>query len=292
MNRNNLSYPYPVLGINDDVAPALGTDQVSFDKPLSDAEYFTFTVHLRQHNKTISDLIAEGKAEYMVEVNCSSTLYKHCFSSPEPDLTFRIGRRTIAGRIVLSSCVVVKDKFDYVNDDFNEDYDGITFPMEPGDILVLFNDGAYNLDIKYDKLYAAGSYMQIEEDPNPEHVYPWFDLNQDKIMITLPHAMYEQYSQFIHNDLSYMEIVHSSLVYNALVYALLNFDEDMYKDRMWHDCINYRIKTEKDLNEFDTLNDYIDKEMVYELAQKLLGNPYQRMFNHLQQLKENSQEEE
>lgn len=293
MNRNNLSYPYPVLGINDDVKTAIDKNKaVSFDQPSSDAEYYTFKVHLKQDNPTITELIKECKAEYMCEVNCSGTLYHHCFPSSEPNLTFRIGRRTVAGRMTIDSYIVVKQPFDYTNPSFNEDYEGVSFYMEPGDILAIFNQGVYNLDIKYDRLFAAGSYMQIEEDPNPEHKYPWFDLNQEKIMITLPHNMYEQYSLFIHNDLNYMEIVHSSLVYNALVYALLNFDDDRYEKKMWHDCINYRIKTEKDLNEYEVMNDFVDKEMAYDLAQRLLGNPYQRMFNHLQQLKEDKEEEE
>lgn len=292
MNRNNLSYPYPVLGINDDVKTKIERGKaVSFDKTTSDAECYNFTVHLRQDNPTITQLIKAGKAEYMCEVNCSGTLYHHCFSSSEPDLTFRIGRRTVSGRMTIDSYIVVKESFEYTNPLFNDDYEGVTFHMEPGDILAIFNEGIYNLDIKYDKLFAAGTYMQIEEDPNPDNKYPWFDLNTEKIMITLPHAMYEQYSLFIHNDLNYMEIVHSSLVYNALVYALLNFDDPKYEKKMWHDCINYRIKTEKELSDFELLNDNQDIQMAYDLAQRLLGNPYQRMFNHLQQLKENKEEE-
>lgn len=293
MNKNNLSYPYPVLGINDDVKTKIDRKEaVAFSQTTSDAEYYTFNVHFRLDNPTIIELVQEGKAEYMIEVNCSNTLYHHCFSSTNADFSFRIGRRTVVGRITMDSYIVVKEAFEYSNPLFNDDYEGVAFNMEPGDILAYFNQGILNLDIKYDKLYAAGSYMQIEEDLNPEHNYPWFDLNQEKIMITLPHAMYEQYSRFIHNDLSYMEIVHSSLVYNALVYALLNFDDDRFKEKMWHDCINYRIKTEKELNEYEVLNDYVDKEMAYDFAQRLLGNPYQRMFDHLEKLKENEEEEE
>ena len=89
--------------------------------------------------------------------------------------------------------------------------------------------------------------------------------------------MFKLYDESIRHNNDYNEIIHSSIVFNALVFALYHIDEDQYKDLLWADSIKYRTETETALREFDLT----DKSRVFELAQALLEDPYQRMFNHL-----------
>ena len=253
MKINDISLPYPVLGISDDVFPLLKDGCVRIDDPVCTASTFRFKVHLKQKNKEISQFIRKGMAP----------------------------RKGVSGHIEFDTFVTVKTPIEqYHNSQFNSDYDGVSFDMEPGDVLVAFPSSYYNLDLKYDKLYAAGSFMQItkgEDDGRPT----WFNLGGDKILIVLPPKMFKEYEERISVDRDYIEIIHSSIVFNALVFALYHIDEEQYEMKQWSEAIKYRIATEPGLASFDITN----KDHVFDLAQSLLADPYQRLFNRLVEMK-------
>ena len=160
MKINDISLPYPVLGISDDVYPLLKADCVSIEAPVSNAATIQFRIHLKQKNKEISQFIKKGKAEYVCEINCARTFFRTCVKQPSPDFLIEVPRKGVCGRIEFNMFVTVKTPIEhYHNSQFNADYDGIYFDLEPGDVLVAFPSAYYNLDVKYDKLYAAGSFM-------------------------------------------------------------------------------------------------------------------------------------
>ena len=68
MNLNNISLPYPVLGISDDILPLLPEAPISFELS-SDNYNYTFDIELHYENKDIQQLIDEGKAEFHVNTN-------------------------------------------------------------------------------------------------------------------------------------------------------------------------------------------------------------------------------
>lgn len=289
MRLNDISFPYPVLGIADDVRPLLKEDAVVFDSPKSDAKNFYFHIHLHQRNKDIAYYIDQGRAEYTCEVSCVRTFYRRCFKSSTPDIEITIGRKEICGRVEFNSAVIVmKEIASYVNRQFNEDYEGMSFRLVTGDALVIFPTANYNVDIKYDKLYAAGSYMQIE-DGGMEISRPYFNIDGSKIVIQLPQKMYDEYKTFISNDRDYMEMLHSSLVLNALTNALYHYNDDSYKDRLWHECIEYRLMNEDKFKDFMMEGDKLDVNKVYDIAQELLGDPYNRLFERIKKNKEGEQ---
>ena len=71
------------------------------------------------------------------------------------------------------------------------------------------------------------------------------------------------------------EIIHTSLVLNALTFALLNIEE--HEQTTWAKTIYYRLDTEDGFSR-DELG---DPAAVVGLAQKLLKDPYMRMFNKM-----------
>lgn len=286
MKINEISLPYPVLGISDDVYPLLRNDCVSIDEPVNTASTVKFTIRLKQRNKEISQLVRKGKAEYVCEVNCARTLFRTCIKRSSPVIVVELPRRSLCGRVDFEMFVTVKTPIaQYHNSQFNTDYDGIYFDMEPGDILVAFPSAYYNMDVKYDRLFAAGSFMQMAnggDDNRPT----WYNLSGDKILVMLPPKMFKEYDERIAMDRNYTEIIHSSIVFNALVFALYHIDEPVHEGKQWSDAIRYRLATEAGLEGFDIS----DKTRVFELAQTLLGDPYRRMFNHLLEMENQNDE--
>ena len=284
MKYKNVSLPYPVLGIYDDVYPLLGDDCIQMSDPVKTATEYQFCITLNQGNKDIAQLVEEGKAEYACEVTCRGTFLRRCYKSSSPHFDITLGRTEVNGRIefqcFIATCQPVPN---YCNDGFNGDYLGFTFDLEPGDMLAVFPLAWWNTNVKFDKLYAAGSFMQIVEAGDGIDK-TWFNLNEDRILIELPHDLFVQY-QRIGN--SFPEVIHSSLVHNALVYALSNLSEYQETGKLWADSLQLRL-AELHILTSELKN---DMSLVYKAADMLLQNPYKRMLDSLEKIA-NAQNEE
>lgn len=287
MKYNNISLPYPVLGINDDVYPLLSNDCIVMDTPLKTTSEYVFGLTLSQENEEIASLIAKGKAEYACEVSCKNTFLRKVFHSSNNHFQIRLSRKEVNGHINFNSFISVKEPIQgYSSPDFNEDYSGFTFDLDKGDLLAVFPAASYNTNINFEKLFAAGSFMQIIEAAEGVEK-PWFNIDDDKIFIEMPHNMYEQYKR-IGNG--FPELIHSSLVHNALVYALSNLEEYQDKGKLWADCLVQRFN-DPELQAY-SIEDMKDMKCVFEVADFLLQDPYQRLLDAVERINDNLKEDE
>ena len=284
MKYKNVSLPYPVLGIHDDVYPLLEEGCVQMADPVKTTISYTFSIDLTQRNRDITDLVAEGKAEYACEVTCKDTFLRRCYHSNEPHFDILLDRKDVNGHIDFQCFIAAKvDIHGYTNRGFNEDYYGFTFDLEVGDLLAIFPLAWWNTEIKFDKLYAAGSFMKIVEAADGIDK-TWFNLDDDRIMIEMPHDIFVQY-QRIGN--SFPEVIHSSLVHNALVYALSNLGEYQDKGKLWADSLMARM-ADPQLQQYDLS----DMTQVYRVADILLQDPYKRLLDSLEKIADSQNEEQ
>lgn len=281
MKINNLSFPYPVLGIRDDILPKpsfIGEPIVESD-PLN----YTFTVNFDMANPAIQQIVDSGSAIYLCEVTCSNTLYRKSFRSQYTHFEIVIPKTHLGGRVDFQFTITVTKPIKaYTNPQFHEDYQGFAFDLEPGDLLGFLGEFSYDVDIKYDKLKSVGTFMQITEGPTLKLAR--FNLGGDKIDIQLPTTMYQQYRHSIMGNMKLANIIHSSIVFNALVTALLDIQN--FGSTLWARTIKYRFDTEatfEDLREQNTLEE-LETDDIIELAQRLLSDPYGRLFNTISSL--------
>ena len=151
-------------------------------------------------------------------------------------------------------------------------------------MLAYFGGFSFNADIKYEKLKAVSSFMEIVE--NEDLKYTYVDLKKNKIEIQLPSETYNLYrSDIISQEERFSPVFHSSIVLNALLTALYNFEE--HKDYLWAKVIDYRLKNEKQLKDIN----FDEKENIPEIAQMLLGNPFKRLLEGLNVMVESKNEE-
>lgn len=278
MKISNLSFPYPVLGIGDDVEPRPSILRADVSKTTRN---FIFDVELDMANRDIAEHIVKGNAKYACEVECSNTLFRKCFLSDDPHFHLELNRTTIAGRVTFQvSVVVIRPIKQYYNSRFHEDYADLYFDLEPGDLLAFIGQFNYDADIKYNKLRSVGSFMQITESKMDK--IPKFDLGGDKINIKLPTDMYNQYKESILGNKQFSTIIHSSLVFNALVTALLYINDN--SETLWARTLKYRIDNSPELEPFRATLDDPEAEDIMKLAQVLLMNPYKRLFESLSNL--------
>lgn len=284
MKFNNLSFPHPVLGIDDSVAGICGFAQEPLISVLADSYKIEIDCHLS--NNDLETLVEEAKAEFICEATCTYTVFRNSYRSSGSKIVFEIPKKSVKGKVEFICLLVLKEELsEYSNQDANEDYDGFKFDLDEGDILAVVGEFGFDADIKYEKLKAVSSFMEIVENPKSE--YTKIELEKPKIEIQLPTIDYNIYkSASIAKESKYTAIFHSSIVLNALLVALYNFDE--YDECLWAKALKYRFKNE---DQFENLT-MDEKENIPEIAQRLLGNPFNRLLNALQKINNTQENEE
>ena len=272
----NTSFPYPILGIRNDIEPGLPENSIVLEEQSSDVYNYVFQLTLTFDNAYIQKLIDSGMAEFVCEADCSSTYYNHCFHSRDAVIDIVIPRKSVNGRVYLRTFIVaVSEIANYDNPGKHEDFEGFSFNIEPGEVLAAFPQAYFDTDLRSDILHVAGTYMEIRKDDNATETT--HRLDTPKIGIILPTAMYNIYQSKIGEQ--NVQIIHASLAFNALLCALYNLDEMRDRDLLWVRCLTARFNEDE---KFSAYRDQIDKRDVPALAQALLGNPYQRLFDFLE----------
>lgn len=279
MKFNDVTFPHPVLGLGDAISGIieLGTPEIN-----SLQDVYEVKVSYKYDNTDLKNLLNDNKAEFLCEVTCSNTLYRELFLSNKGKIEFEIPKKEVKGRVEFTCLLVTKETIvKYSNAEAHLDYSGYTFDLDKGDVLAYFGEFSFNADIKYEKLKAVSSFMEIVE--NEDLKYTYVDLKKNKIEIQLPSETYNIYrSDIISQEEKFAPVFHSSIVLNALLTALYNFEE--HKDYLWAQAIDYRLKNEKQLKDIN----FDEKENIPEIAQMLLGNPFQRLLEGLNIIVESS----
>ena len=281
MNTKNKILPYPVLGNYDAVFPLLGEDAVIMPDPIMDKDNFHFHIELNQRNQDITRLINDDKAEYLCEVYCKSTFFREKHTSSQPVFDFCIDRKSVSGHVDFELYVILKQDIIYSNIGFHDDYKGLKFELEKGNILVAFPTASYNAKLVNYKMYAVGSFMQFLDS---EVADIDLDMEQnDAIYILLPHRMYSQYIESIKANQDFKDIIVSSILFNFLVLAISRYDEERDREKTWADALKGRLD---EVNSSNNKKLKLKSEDAYELATLILKHPYERLFDTLVRIKE------
>lgn len=293
MNRSRIiSYPYPVLGIGDDLTSR--ETKLLLEPVTDDGTNYNMHVAIDMDNSDIDGLALSGHVQFGCEVECSATFYRRWFGYSEREFDIVIPKNCVAKRVNFHfMAMVVKEIPEYRNFAFHPDYEGVTFNMPIGSIVATFGYAHYDADIKYDRLHSAGAFISIIKGTDSDNTL--YNIDDDKIEVKLPLVLYDDYKDhYSHANCRWGDIFHSSIAYNALVYALLNYDEDKHKSTLWARTLKYRMEVEPSLRQYRNV---FDKEKtsgndVLKLSQALLGNPYRRMFQKIHVIQDSSRANE
>ncbi len=278
MSQNNLAYPYPVLtAYSDDVQPALVEENVQVgEMQINDNNDYVLPLTLILEDQQLLQLITDGKAEYTFDINCPASLYRRCINSNHNEVKIDFPFKRVSGVVKIRPYVIAKTAFSYQNSAFHPDYGNESFEIEKGDVLAIFNEITYDFEINYNQLKAFSSIMFIRksEDENERDIH--YLMDEPKIVIVLPVDKFDKYNQF-KADPQYTNAVHASLAQNALLAVLMQTDwnDEDPQEPLWKRTIRYRVAHEEELMPYKNLT---NRENLVIIAQKLLGDPIQRMF--------------
>lgn len=285
MRLNNISFPYPVLGVNDDIQPKLKEDAVKVSLNRDRVDVYELNVSLSFDNPCISDLIEKGYAMYVCEIDCQKTNMRKSVQCSDSKFSFEINRKSVSGIVEVNCFVtVMKDIHNYVNPGFHEDYAGAVFHLTEGDILVGFPQCTFVADPKFDKLKSATSFMQIRHDRESE--YTSFDFTDTTIDIKLPTELFNIYNSGV--GTTFADVIHSSFAHGALLSALHVINQ--HPNALWAQAIVKLIQSTGEISKLCQLES--DGEIVIsdtlQVANLLLRDPYQRMLRKLNEINPSS----
>ena len=294
MRIENVSLPYPVLGISDDIRPTL--EETGCSNPViminEEGDLFRISVTLKLKNSDIVNYIQDEFAEFSVEVSCHSTMYRNCISSSTPVFSFTVEKKLLNGRLDFESFVIArKDILNYWNEGLNPDYEGHVINLHKGDLLVAYNKCSIPLNLDLRNIRNMKSFMTVQRSNNPNEHTVAYELESSKILIILPEEMMEEYNKKPSNTSEPKErkvILKASLYLNALTYALLNYQKYKDRDLMWVNALSYRMK-EPDIKDFckDIINsdsnnsDPQNMDYLFKLAHMMLNQPYLGMLKQI-----------
>lgn len=280
MKLNNISFPYPVLGVNDDITPMLAEDAIVISCDRGNNKVYKLSVSLKFDNKYIENLINQGYATYVCEIDCVKTNLRRSVACDSPEFGFDINRKYVSGNVTLNCYVTVTKPINgYQNPGTHPDYEDAKFDLTPGDILVGFPEYSFFADPKFDKLQSVTSFMQICKDT--ENEYTNFKLDDNLIYINLPVSLFDIFNSGV--GLSFAEVVHSSIAQTALLGAL--YEINNYRNKMWAQAIIELLKNNSNLQDNYTFDD--EGKLIItdhlKVAIMLLKDPYDRMFHKLEE---------
>ncbi|MFA9464353.1 MAG: hypothetical protein ACERKN_08675 [Velocimicrobium sp.] len=77
-------------------------------------------------NEELRKLILDGKAEYVIHIECTNTAFRTTLHSITEQTYIDIPVGRIFGKLEVIALIVLKDNINhFVNSDWNEDYNGI-----------------------------------------------------------------------------------------------------------------------------------------------------------------------
>jgi len=281
MKIEDVSFPYPVLGISDDITPALPEDDVVIKCNEATPGYFDFTVDLHFDNPDIEKYIKDGFAEYSVEVNCRSTLYRECFKSENGSLKFQIDKYRLHNKVTFESYVIVtKDIVGYKNAGLHPDYAGHTIKLHKGDLMVAFSQRYIEANVDTNNLKNPAAFMRFRKDEEADYIS--FDL-ENKIIVNVPVEEFKVYQNLSKEE---KKRICAPIYLQALIYGLFNFKK--YKDfdqEVWVQAIKSRLKDDDIVSKGYTMDtiapdneDEFEPNDVIMLAQAMFNDPFRKAF--------------
>lgn len=268
MKAKNISYPYPVLGNDDDVE---GRFDASFKHALR-RDNIVLKSSFKLKNKTLENLIKNKKAIYTVEVECPSTFYRKLFSSFENEADFLLPSTVVREHVSVGFFVRAMEAITgYEIEGCHFDYKDFKFAVGPGDVLAIGGYTSFIAEKDFDPMQPAVSSLIAIKQGNKDAGLMEIDYSQDKIFIKLSRKDHKNYSQ-IKGMATIAGVLHSSIVLPVLADAIrqvIDVDEET-QDRHWYRRLEVILRQQE----------LMDQDPII-AAQRILRGPLERCLSGL-----------
>lgn len=279
MRKFNASFPHPILGISDDISgdfSAVAEVQVRSD-------FCTITAKFHTDNEYFQELVNSGQASFVIELNCTRTVYREFFKTGNinEEYIFHVPTSQVNAKVDVYFYICSNGSFTYESETFNADYSGYSFKVSSGDILAYKGQTYFFVD-KYDPvLKKSSSIITLIRDEETDRVK--YEYSDNKIAIHLPHELFDFYRR---TNTEYAGIYYSTFAYPAILGALYKYsngDPEEVQDLKWGVAIHEKIQRDSALRMKVESGDI---ESLMNAAQSILKLPYNSTFDSLKRMDE------
>ena len=292
MNITKRLYTYPVLSEEKDDYKSSVYD-VDFQYRMNGVNNLLLEFNITLDNEEIRKLILDGKAEYVIHIECTNTAFRTTLHSitEQNNIDIPVGR--IFGKLEVIALIVLKDHINhFVNSDWNDDYNGISFDLAKGSIIGYKNLPALDIVKNYEELTSASSIFTIYKRLTTEEKPMDVNIDSSLIKIGLGTQEYEIYSRFCKKT-QFQPILNSMLVFPALVYVFEELKQETgieaNQGKAWYISLD-KAYEKRGINFIDEIKD--DTKTSVQLAQEAMELPLSKALSMFTELFENMEDEE
>lgn len=259
MDLRNRLFPYPIVGF--------GYDDYETTEFNTDIERnyvgnkLNIKVTMDINNSEIQKLINNDYLIYVIHIECPQTFYRNIFKTKDKQIEIEIDDSKISGKLEISTLLIAnKDVYNYSNYDLNEDYKGISFSFDKGNILGIGKQIKLDVNKNKEELGKIPSIFSIIMKKGDDKDFS-VNINDDKIKVLLCEKDYYSFKK-ISNVKKFQGVIHSMIALPSLIFVFQEMKyggiED-YEDYRWFKGLkrsleNYKIPLNKEtLNKYETI---------------------------------------
>jgi hypothetical protein len=260
---SEVSFPHPVLGNGDDVA--IGSLDCDLTWQASAEVVELIFAGLTTGNPTLDDAVREGRATWLLRVQCARTYFRRIWAEPGPIASIRIPGPDLEGRVEVEARVCSTRPLDWQPAGAHEDYGNLSFHLGDAEVLALGPSWRFHVDKEFDPLKApVSSWMRIvqgDHDDGPFQV----EFGDEIVTIRLSRKDWDQYPGVRDRASS---VLHTGIVLPVLMQALLELKTD--------DGVRWKSRLQAVLDDRG-----LSSEQPLQTAQELLAAPLARCLRDL-----------
>ena len=248
MNITNRLFTYPVLSDEkDDYKNSIFS--VDYEQIMQGVNSLQLTFDIAMNCPELEKLIANGQAEYVIHLECSTTAYREVIRSVSKHIEQIVPIGRVNGSLDAVAFVILKKNVTAFScDDWVDDYQGIAFNIFAGSILAYQNLQSLDITKDYEEFTNAGSifsiYKRITDEDKPAEI----SLDSSKIRIGLGTKDYDIYAIYS-TKTELQAMFHSMLILPALVYVFEELrqegGEETYQHKEWFMALEKAYKKRK-----------------------------------------------
>lgn len=246
MLNSNMNYPYPILRTQS-IDYETGVFNASITKT-NEHDGYTLDVTYSVNNKFIKELLDKHMIAYALQIQCISTWYREIKISDEEKQKVFLPSSDIHERVDICPCIVALEEIhDFYNDDFAEDFEGISFCLHKGEIVGIGERYKFDAIYKNDIIKKGDSIVHFIKDINSSVMYCEWDF--ETIQIHLPEKQCEKYGRIGENEPWKVPLLNAIYVVPVIVQAISEIAQDeLYNgesnlsQRAWYKTLRFLIE--------------------------------------------------
>lgn len=291
MRINNRLYTYPILcAEKQDFINSVF--DVEFHEKIVGINQLNLELKIKMNNDEINRLIRDGKACYIIHLECSTTAFRTVIKSQVPNFSFDLSLQKLRGKLEMIALIALeRDIFNYRSNDFDEDFDNMTFDLKKGNILGYVNLPSLDISKNYEEFANLGSIFKIHKILTEEKKPMDVRLESEYIILNLGTAEYNMYNKYSKNK-EMLPILISLVILPALVYVFEELKQEnsdsIYSEYLWFQSLEIAYKKRGLSIEDDLINS--DKTSLV-LAQEAMELPLSYSFEYFDKIFETDNEE-